>query len=484
MKLLSLAVASVLTLASTGAAVAAEGPVPFGVPHFDHVFLIMLENHSFQQVIGNPAMPFINSEIKSGQVNVATNYFAVGHPSLTNYLELVGGSNFGVRSDNAPDWHNHSCSPNLATGVISADADFPNSIPAGYKVDSSGSDICPISGVGTDAPTEAVDVWNEGDPPMIALANIDGVKSVPATRNTFGKTIADQLVERGLSWKSYQESLPPIGADGVDNANGTVSSGSDFTALDTLGQNNNSASVPLDAPLGTPSGSSTSVPISSMGGIVNDYAVKHNPFAYFRSVQEGGLRNVVGFDGAGGLYADLATGHLPAFALIAPNQCDDQHGRSNGDAFCQDDPGVAAFAGLTNGTQDGLNPGLAANADATTRRVVTAITSSPAWRQGNNAIVVVWDENDYSGATKFTGTPANATASFTPGELNRVVLTVQTNWSRGGVVSNNFYDSFSVLKSIEGGLGLPCLNHACDSTVKVMSDLFADHGSPGYGWGY
>jgi phosphatidylinositol-3-phosphatase len=28
------------------------------------------------------------------------------------------------------------------------------------------------------------------------------------------------------------------------------------------------------------------------------------------------------------------------------------------------------------------------------------------------------------------------------------------------------------LKSLEGGLGLPCLNHACDSTVNVMADLF------------
>ena len=32
----------------------------------------------------------------------------------------------------------------------------------------------------------------------------------------------------------------------------------------------------------------------------------------------------------------------------------------------------------------------------------------------------------------------------------------------------------TLLKSIEGALGLPCLNHACDSTVNVMSDLFAN----------
>ena len=38
-------------------------------------------------------MPFSNAE--AGTANLAANYFAVAHPSLTNYLEVVGGSNFG-----------------------------------------------------------------------------------------------------------------------------------------------------------------------------------------------------------------------------------------------------------------------------------------------------------------------------------------------------------------------------------------------------
>lgn len=52
------------------------------------------------------------------------------------------------------------------------------------------------------------------------------------------------------------------------------------------------------------------------------YAVKHNPFAYFQSVQQGyprgnSMSNVVSFDG---LFADLATGNLPSFSFIVPNQ--------------------------------------------------------------------------------------------------------------------------------------------------------------------
>src|SRR6516225_8948309 len=83
-----------------GPALADEGAVPHGVPHLDHVFVVMMENHGFNQIVGNPDAPFMNHYVK--RVNVATNYFAVAHPSLTNYLEIVGGSNFGVLNDNSP----------------------------------------------------------------------------------------------------------------------------------------------------------------------------------------------------------------------------------------------------------------------------------------------------------------------------------------------------------------------------------------------
>ena len=106
-----------LLAAGTVSSVSAqEGSVPKGVPHLDHVFVIMMENHAYNQVIGNPNMPFTNQYANS--VNSARNYFAVGHPSLTNYLEVVGGSNFGIRNDNSPDWHNN-CSPNIISLTVS-----------------------------------------------------------------------------------------------------------------------------------------------------------------------------------------------------------------------------------------------------------------------------------------------------------------------------------------------------------------------------
>ncbi|HEV7356825.1 MAG TPA: alkaline phosphatase family protein [Steroidobacteraceae bacterium] len=445
-----------------GTVLAGEGHIPNGMPRMDHIFVIMMENHSAKQIVGNPAMPFINSLV-NGKANVANNYFAVGHPSLTNYLEIVGGSNFSVRSDNSPDWHNTGCLPNIRTGITNADNDSGN---APYPVES--GNVCPIAGTGTDTVTEAVDNWNETTPPIFNfLANIDGVQSIPAAKNTSGKTIADQLAHAGLSWKTYQENLPVTGADLINNSNGTASN---LTTFDTTKPVSATNLPPLSNAGVCPPGD----PILPCPALLQAYAVKHNPFAYFESVQEGtlphsSLRNMMGFDGDRGLYADLARGEVPSLAYIVPNQCDDQHGRGNGDAFCQFDPGTEAFGGLTDGTQVGLNPGLSAQADVTMRRIVEGIRKSPAWERGNNAIVIVWDENDYSGFAD--AQPAHK--PFPDANTNRVVLTVETNnrFSRH-LESRTMYTSFSLLKSMEGAFRLPCLNHACDSNVNVMSDLF------------
>jgi phosphatidylinositol-3-phosphatase len=59
------------------------------IPAADHVFLVVLENHSFSQVIGNPAMPYLNS--LATQNSLAANYFANIHPSIGNYFMLTTG---------------------------------------------------------------------------------------------------------------------------------------------------------------------------------------------------------------------------------------------------------------------------------------------------------------------------------------------------------------------------------------------------------
>jgi phosphatidylinositol-3-phosphatase len=411
-----IATLGLLCTALTSTVFAVEGPVPTGIAHLDHVFFIMMENHGYSQIINNPNAPYTNYLAQTA--NLATNYFAIAHPSLNNYLEVVGGSNFGVQSDNDPDWHNFYCLSNLASRTVNSDnPPSPN--------------ICPISGVGTDAAIPALDTVNETQGPP-GTVNIDGTKSYPATSNTTGRMIGDQLVEAGLSWKSYQESLPTEGADLVNYSDGFFTNNTNFSAI-----------VPaLTTPL-------------TQDGVVHLYASKHNPFVYFQSVQEGydpnnSFENSVDFAGSGGLYADLGAGTVPNFSFIVPNQCNDQHGRGNSDQGCNFDPSDV-------GTQAGLNPALIIRGDVTIRKIVTAIKSSPAWSQGSNAIILVWDENDYS---------------LAPND-NKVPLIVETNSGQNGVTSSKFYTHFALLKTLQAGFGLPCLNHACDSGETVMSDLFS-----------
>lgn len=64
-------------------------PVPSNQPTFSHVVLLVEENHSYSEVIGNSAMPNFNR--LAAQYGLATQYFAVAHPSIPNYLMLTTG---------------------------------------------------------------------------------------------------------------------------------------------------------------------------------------------------------------------------------------------------------------------------------------------------------------------------------------------------------------------------------------------------------
>jgi acid phosphatase len=96
-----------LLLASCGPANADITPSPAAarpfpgsvahVPNFKHVFIIVLENKEFDRVIGSAEAPYLNSLAK--QYGLATNYFAITHPSLPNYLALTGGNTFGITDD-------------------------------------------------------------------------------------------------------------------------------------------------------------------------------------------------------------------------------------------------------------------------------------------------------------------------------------------------------------------------------------------------
>jgi len=67
----------------------APTPGPATFPSFSHVFLVVEENHSFTDVIGNSSMPYLNS--LASKYGLAKQYFANAHPSIPNYLMLTTG---------------------------------------------------------------------------------------------------------------------------------------------------------------------------------------------------------------------------------------------------------------------------------------------------------------------------------------------------------------------------------------------------------
>ena len=104
------------------------------VPRPAHTVVVVMENHSYGQIIGNPAAPFINQLARSGAL--FTRSFAVTHPSQPNYLALFSGSTQGVTDDSCPQTF---AAPNLAAGLAGAGLSF-----AGYSEDlpATGSPVC------------------------------------------------------------------------------------------------------------------------------------------------------------------------------------------------------------------------------------------------------------------------------------------------------------------------------------------------------
>jgi len=64
----------------------------------DHVYVLMLENHSKSSVIDDPNAPYITSLAHT--YTMADHYYGVTHPSMPNYIASIAGDNFGIQDDN------------------------------------------------------------------------------------------------------------------------------------------------------------------------------------------------------------------------------------------------------------------------------------------------------------------------------------------------------------------------------------------------
>ena len=70
------------------------------LPHPDHIVIVVEENKSYAQIIGNQDAPYINALAKHGALFPQS--YGVAHPSQPNYLALFSGSIYGITNDACP----------------------------------------------------------------------------------------------------------------------------------------------------------------------------------------------------------------------------------------------------------------------------------------------------------------------------------------------------------------------------------------------
>jgi hypothetical protein len=126
-------------VAAAVAVMFSRAPVPEAtaqsIPTPAHIVIVVEENHSSANVIGNKSAPFMNQLAANGAL--MTQSYAETHPSEPNYLALFSGSTFGLTSDACPV--NGGASPNLGAELLAAGYTF-----AGFSEDlpAVGSPVC------------------------------------------------------------------------------------------------------------------------------------------------------------------------------------------------------------------------------------------------------------------------------------------------------------------------------------------------------
>lgn len=235
------------------------------------------------------------------------------------------------------------------------------------------------------------------------------------------QNIVDQLEAHGLTWKAYMQSMPYAGYTGVD-----------YPII-------NGKPEPL-------------------------YVQKHNPFEYFTDIRNNPARmqNIVPFTQ---LSTDLNSGNVPNYVWISPDTCHDMHGMSTAGATAVSQPNCAY-------PPAGVSHALIQAGDSFLQSTVSAIMGSSAWSQ-RSAIVITWDEDDYS---SYNGCCHSPTGMYgvTLGGSDAPFIAITSRDNRHIVDFTTGYNHYSLLATIEKLWGLGCLENSCGfSNDQLMTKFFA-----------
>jgi len=97
---MALALLSAIAFAVPPSEARFRGASPVELPRPDRVVIVIEENKSYGQIVGNTTAPYINSLAEGGAL-LAQSY-ALTHPSQPNYLAVFSGSTHGAKDDTCP----------------------------------------------------------------------------------------------------------------------------------------------------------------------------------------------------------------------------------------------------------------------------------------------------------------------------------------------------------------------------------------------
>jgi Phosphoesterase family len=398
-----------------------------GIPRYDNVFIIMLENHSVAPVTGTPGIlgatqaPNINAFLTAN--NQFTTYYSTGNPSEPNYTALGGGDDWGIVDDN---WWG-CAAPAAPTDVAFTGGKASDGQPLVATTSLPPQDTNHLSGFGSNA------------------CKVAG----SANHNISAPSIFNLISQAGMTWRSYSESMNP-GQDPRADSIADAAISDTYTGPGTAGG-----------------------PFTVPGAL---YKTKHHPgmaYQQTRSLPEffADNRTIFGTQYTAADWAkttaypvpagyntdqfstDLASGDVGNLNFIMPDQCDDMHGTGS-------DP--SCLGGSESIVQRG---------DDYVRQVVAKIQASPLWanKQRKVAIVVMFDEGEGSstsccGWNPVTSNVGQQPLTFANGTFTQTTTTdysvgnhghgnsifgVATNQANPKVVDSDEYSHFALVRTLQ-----------------------------------
>ncbi|MFZ0091672.1 MAG: alkaline phosphatase family protein [Solirubrobacteraceae bacterium] len=298
-----------------------------------HVWLIILENKSYDASFTGLNDNTYLWRTLPGQGVLLKHYYGTGHFSLDNYISAVSGQ--ATQPDtqaDCPYYDSFSGSVDM-TGSLRSDPNYGQMVSAAGPNAAAGSNGCVYP------------------------------SSVP--------TLFNQLDQADVSWKGYAQDLGNPDASGSPHSAGVQYCGAPYASPGATG--------------------STGQPNPGSANATDQYVPKHFPFPWFDSILQSGDCNSTHianlFDPGAGLYHDLQSeATTPAFSWISPNNCSDAH-----DAVCHGNNLSGGFSDPNTPNPPVNYTGGLYAADLFLEHVIPEIEASPAFQDGG-MIDITFDE--------------------------------------------------------------------------------------------